>query len=140
MSACQFGAALGGGAALSGTANAGCRPSGHAIEPVRRARRPLNAPCPAQEHQKRRLERILGIRGITQNTTAHAHDHVSMAAHDRGERTLIPGGGIALQELEVSSTALPRPLCEMPFADKKIPDHADCHEKRENNRKAAVTT
>jgi hypothetical protein len=62
---------------------------GNAAEPSTQRLGPINRPALLNQHHECQLKRILGVMRIAQYRTTNAHDHRTMAGHQRTESNRI---------------------------------------------------
>src|SRR5262249_51542771 len=75
---------------------------GNGVQPVGNGALAIECRRPADQHQKRRLEGVLGIVGYRQHPAANVQHHWAVPLHERRERFLIMSGHVPLEQLPIS--------------------------------------
>jgi len=81
---------------------------GHAVQPAAERFAPADRSRPAEKHEERRLEGILGLVGASQHAPAHAEDHRPVAPQEGRKRCLVARFLEALQQEAVARPVLGR--------------------------------
>ena len=79
------------------------------MQPVPTTAREASAAGPADQHQERGLEGVVGVVRVAQDAPADAQHHGSVPAHEDGKGGLVMPGQETLEQLAVRQVAAVRP-------------------------------